>query len=514
MPYIEGAKEYQFDDTPVDGTDSVWTLTIAESPTSGTFKLAFDGYTTAAITWSATNGTLLARIQAALVALSSIGAGAALVEDVDLASGVGDLKITFTGSRAKSVVPELSVVNNSLIDSTDPTIVVEETTTGVLGVNEIQRLTIGNTPTGGTFKLTYDGQTTADITWSATNSTLIANIDGALEALSNIDPGEVTTAAGTLVGGIGTIFITFSGALAETNVPLITVADNSLTDASTPTIAIVETTPGAATPTNEVQTLTIGNQPTGGTFKLEFDGQTTAAITWSATNITLLANIDAALEALSNIGAGEVACAATTLTAGIGALTITFSGTLAATDVATITVADNSLTHATTPTLVFAQTTQGIIAVNEIQTITFGGTPTTGTFKLGYGGQTTAAITWSSTNNTLRDRIDTALEALSNIAPGEVTCAVGTMTGGVGTITVTFSGALAETDVELMTVEDNSLDDATDPTLVIEETTPGVDATLRGASIGAVIRNVSDGKLYINAGTAQEPTWTVVGLQS
>jgi hypothetical protein len=513
MPYIEGAKEYQFDDTPVNGTDSVWTLTIAESPTSGTFKLMFDGYTTAPITWSATNGTLLANIDAALEALSSIGAGATLVEDVNLASGVGDLTITFTGSRAKSVVLELSVVNNSLIDSTDPTIVVEETTTGVLGVNEIQRLTIGNTPTGGTFKLAYDGQTTADITWSATNSTLIANIDGALEALSNIEPGEVTTAAGTLVGGIGTIFITFSGALAEINVPMITVADNSLTDASTPTIAIVETTPGD-TGTNEVQTLTIGNQPTGGTFKLEFDGQTTAAITWSATNITLLANIDAALEALSNIGAGEVACAATTLTAGIGALTITFSGTLAETNVATITVADNSLTHATTPTLVFAQTTQGIIAVNEIQTITFGGTPTTGTFKLGYGGQTTAAITWNATNNTLRDRIDAALEALSNIAPGEVTCAVGTMTDGIGTITVTFSGALAETDLELMTVEDNSLDDATDPTLAITETTPGVDATMRGASIGAVIRNVSDGKLYINAGTAQEPTWTVVGLQS
>jgi len=513
MPIIEGAKEYQYNDTPVDGTSSVWTLTIAESPTSGTFKLSFDGYTTAAITWSATTSTLLANIDAALEALSSIGAGATLVEDVDLAGGVGDLTITFTGSRAKSVVPELSVVSNSLIDATDPTIVVEETTPGVPGVNEIQRLTIGNTPTGGTFKLTYDGQTTADITWSATNGTLIANIDGALEALSNIAPGEVTTAAGTLVGGIGTIFITFSGALAETNVPLITVADNSLIDASTPTIAVGVTTPGDGG-NNEVQTLTIGNQPTGGTFKLEFDGQTTAAITWSAVNVTLLASIDAALEALSNIEALDIACAATTLTAGIGALTITFGGTLALTNVATITVADNSLTHATTPTLVFAQTTQGVIAVNEVQTITIGGTPTTGTFKLGYGGQTTAAITWSATNNTLRDRIDAALEALSNIAPGEVTCAVGTMTGGIGTITVTFSGALAETDLELMTVEDNSLDDATDPTLVIEETTPGVDATLRGASIGALLKDVTNGKLYINAGTAQEPTWTVVGLQS
>jgi len=231
------------------------------------------------------------------------------------------------------------------------------------GTSEVQTLTFGGSPTGGTFKLAFDGYTTAPITWVGNDdAALIAAIDAALEALPNIGAGGVTVADGTLTNGVGTVTITFAGNLAKMVVPLITVVSNALVDATPPTIAVVETTPGAATPTNEVQTLTIAaGPPTGGTFQLEFDGQTTAPIAWSATNNTLLANIDAALEALSNIEAGDIACAATTLTAGVGALTITFSGTLAATDVALITVADNSLTG-NTGTVAVAETTPGVTA--------------------------------------------------------------------------------------------------------------------------------------------------------
>jgi hypothetical protein len=231
------------------------------------------------------------------------------------------------------------------------------------GTSEVQTLTIGGSPTGGTFKLAFDGFTTAPITWIGNDdAALIAAVDAALEALPNIGTGGVTCADGTLTNGVGTITITFAGNQAALVVPLITVANNSLVDATPATIAVVETTPGAGPSTNEVQTLTIAaGPPTGGTFQLEFDGETTTPITWSAVNNTLLANIDAALEALSNIGAGEVACAATTLTAGVGALTITFSGTLAATDVALITVANNSLTG-NSGAVSIAETTPGVTA--------------------------------------------------------------------------------------------------------------------------------------------------------
>jgi hypothetical protein len=150
---------------------------------------------------------------------------------------------------------------------------------------------------------------------------------------------------------------------------------------------------------------------------------------------------------------------------------------------------------------------------SEVQTLTIGGTPTGGTFKLAFDGYTTAAITWSATNATLVANIDAALEALASIGTGNVTTAVGTMTAGIGTITLTFAGNLAKKAVSTITVADNSLT-GTSPTLAVAETTPGVSATGRGAAIGTLLVDTTNGVLYINSGTANAPTWTVVGSQS
>lgn len=154
-----------------------------------------------------------------------------------------------------------------------------------------------------------------------------------------------------------------------------------------------------------------------------------------------------------------------------------------------------------------------VAGTDEVQTITFGGTPTGGTFRLAYKGRVSAAISWSATNNTLRDNVDTALEALSTIGSGNVTTAVGTMTAGIGTLTVTFAGTLAKKLVPLITVFSNDLT-GTAPTVAVAETTPGVSPTHRGAPIGATVTDTTNGKVYINTGTATIPTWTVVGAQS
>ena len=149
---------------------------------------------------------------------------------------------------------------------------------------------------------------------------------------------------------------------------------------------------------------------------------------------------------------------------------------------------------------------------DEVQTLTIGGTPTTGTFKLAFDGFITAAIAWSATNNTLRDNVDAALEALPNIGTGGVTTVVGTMTAGVGTLTITFAGNLANMVVPPITVANNSLDGS--GTVEVAETTPGVAATMRGAAKGALLIDTTNAKLYINTNTALDPTWTVVGSQS
>jgi len=150
---------------------------------------------------------------------------------------------------------------------------------------------------------------------------------------------------------------------------------------------------------------------------------------------------------------------------------------------------------------------------SEVQTLTIGGTPDGGTFKLAFDGYTTAAINWTATDATLVSNIDAALEALPNIGTGGVTTAAGTVTSGIGTVTITFAGNLAKLAVPTITVADNSLTGTT-PTLAVAETTPGVTADFRGASKGATVQDTTNGILYINTGTQLVPVWTKVGTQT
>jgi len=151
----------------------------------------------------------------------------------------------------------------------------------------------------------------------------------------------------------------------------------------------------------------------------------------------------------------------------------------------------------------------------EVQTITLGGTPTGGTFKLGFDGFVTGPIAWSATNATLIANIDAALEALPNVGVGGIVIAVGSMTAGIGTATATFTGGnLAKLAVPTMTVADNSLT-GTAPTVAVAETTPGVTATGRTAPTGAMLIDTTNGISYINTSTtALNPTWTKTGAQT
>jgi hypothetical protein len=150
---------------------------------------------------------------------------------------------------------------------------------------------------------------------------------------------------------------------------------------------------------------------------------------------------------------------------------------------------------------------------NEVQTLTIGGTPTGGTFKLALDSSKTAAITWSATNSTLLANINTALDALPWGASAIVATA-GTLTAGIGTVLLTFSsGALAKRAVNTMTVADNSLT-GTSPTLAVAETTPGVNATGLGVPKGGLLTDTTNGIVYVNTGSDTTPTWTKVGTQS
>lgn len=105
---------------------------------------------------------------------------------------------------------------------------------------EVQTLTVTGTPTGGTYTLSFGGQTTATIPYNAT----AAQVRTALEALSTIGTGNVTTAGGAHPGT--PITVTFTGALANTNVAQMTANSAGLTGGSTPTVTPTTSTAGAA----------------------------------------------------------------------------------------------------------------------------------------------------------------------------------------------------------------------------------------------------------------------------
>ncbi|MFF8610782.1 hypothetical protein ACF06X_33290 [Streptomyces sp. NPDC015346] len=105
--------------------------------------------------------------------------------------------------------------------------------------NEVQTLTVTGAPTGGTFTITFTGQTTAAIAYNAT----AAAVQTALEALSNVNPGDIVVTGNA--GGPWTL--TYGGQYLGENVAAVTTTE-AFTGGTTPDITIATTT-GGDTPT-------------------------------------------------------------------------------------------------------------------------------------------------------------------------------------------------------------------------------------------------------------------------
>jgi hypothetical protein len=146
-------------------------------------------------------------------------------------------------------------------------------------------------------------------------------------------------------------------------------------------------------------------------------------------------------------------------------------------------------------------------AVNEVQTLTIGGTPTGGSFRLGFEGVPTAAIGWSASNPTLLAAINAAFDAHLGLGVGGCVATAGALTAGIGTIVLTFGARWAGQNVSTLTVADNSLTGTT-PTLAVADTTAGVSQPGKGAAKGTLLIDTANGTLYQNTGTAAVPVWT------
>lgn len=111
--------------------------------------------------------------------------------------------------------------------------------------SEVQTLSLG-AASAGTITITFDGETTAAIAYNASAAT----VQTALEALSNINPGDVTATGGPLPGTAVTL--TFGGRYLGKNVPAITVGSGSLTGG---TVTINTSTGGGSTVSDGTETL-------------------------------------------------------------------------------------------------------------------------------------------------------------------------------------------------------------------------------------------------------------------
>jgi hypothetical protein len=168
---------------------------VAGDANGAPLRLSFDGQSTPELPDRAG----AAAAQAALEALPNLGPG-----DVALEGGFAPWEVRFSGSRSGQDVPQVTAT-----------------------YSEVQQLAVR--ADGGTFTLSFDGETTAAIPLNAS----AAAVQAALEALPGIAPGEIEVGGAQFVSVPGGSFansmrIVFSGSLAQSDVPAISVDGSSL----------------------------------------------------------------------------------------------------------------------------------------------------------------------------------------------------------------------------------------------------------------------------------------------
>ena len=175
---------------------------------------------------------------------------------VDNVAGASDISITLTynanGSSATLTLPTMAVstaggspATLSAFDDSDftETQIAKDSKIKVDGfpntsaTSEIQSLTKTSAATAGTFTLTYDGHTTAAIAYNAST----AAIQAALEALSNVNSGDITL-AGSRLDEAGATTFTFASSLGD--VSMISIDPTSLTPSTRSNYVWTETAKG------------------------------------------------------------------------------------------------------------------------------------------------------------------------------------------------------------------------------------------------------------------------------
>ncbi|MFN5624433.1 MAG: beta strand repeat-containing protein, partial [Planctomyces sp.] len=388
--------------------NEVQTIELETGTASGTFTIAVsyngNSYQTSAVAFNATAATIESALN---TAISS--AGTATVSRSGSA-GSATLTITFGGNLSGKNLDPVTVTTSTV------------------------------TPTaGGSFTVTYGGQTTRPINLVTGTSVQASLMQLELQRLSNIGSGNVEVTWDSTSSAQQPRFrVALKGALASTVASTFSVQGSGLSNASITTSAL---TTGKAV-VSEIQRIVMNVGTETGTFKLAVPVGSalyqTTALALDASASVIQTALNAALSAVSGTTTVTAATNSGQLT-----LDVTLGGSLAGADLAAIRV----VTQANAPTAA-------------------------GVFTLSYDGQTTAAIAFDSNTTTQAASIQAALRTLTNI--GSANLAVvrdTTSTASADRYLVTFSGALARTNVPQITADFPALAYAT---IDVGTKTPGI----------------------------------------
>lgn len=230
-------------------------------------------------------------------------------------------------------------------------------------------------------------------------------------------------------------------------------------DIDAPGVAVVTTSVAGVAAVNEQQTVTLTGTPEGGTFTVTHNGHgPTAGVAYDASASTLKT-------AMINAGIGTTDDLGVTGAAG-GPWTVEFKGALGGTNVAQMTASGAGLTGGTSPDVAVATSVPGVVAVKEVQVVTF------------YAGEgSTFTLTAESQSATSAIDLDVAtaddVEARLDVAGVEgdiqVTGAVG------GPFTLTYGNVTAPGNRTPVAVDQSNLTAGSKYLLVADD----VDGTIR-----------------------------------
>ncbi len=390
-------------------------VTIGPAGAGGTFPLTFAGQTAAGISATA----LPSAVQAALEALTSIGAG-----NVQVTGEPGAWRVRFVGDLADVDQPELTTDRTNLTGgnaavsietlqdgsgSTSPLLVTQEVA-GVAGTNEQQRFRFTSDPgslSGITLRWVANGGLNVSAPFAADAS--LATMQAALEA-TRYGAGTTTwgegnvalsgTLAASWVNPTDGVVVEWVNVWKATNVVQIQLQ----VIAGGGTLASTTVVEGAAG-TNEQQSLRLIGPTVGTGYRLKLGDKVTGEIPWTAECSDILNILNAALGGSLNTpvkaGTGQTDASETLLASysGDGILYFEFWALgYQSTDLALMEVIG--------------------FGGEEIQQVGISADSWKGQVTLTLDDQTAAALDWDTT----AAEAEAALEALSNVGAGLVTC--------------------------------------------------------------------------------------------